>query len=50
MALDGGEGEFGARRGQVFSLREEEFHEELPGPTRILIGSIHRDHYTLVNK
>ena len=31
---------------QVRPLREEEFHEELPGPTGILIRPVHRAHYT----
>jgi hypothetical protein len=46
VALDRGEIEFGARTRQVRSLREEEFHEELPGSTRILICPIHREHYS----
>ena len=46
VALDRGEIELGARRRQVRSLREEEFHEELPGPTGALICRIHARNYT----
>jgi hypothetical protein len=46
VALDRGEIEFGARSRQVPSLGKKELHEELPGPTAVPVGLIHRHDYT----
>ena len=46
MALDRRELEVRVRRQQMLPLREEKFHEKLPGWPRIRFGSSHRGQYT----
>ena len=38
VALNRGEIEFGGRRGQVASLREEQLRQELPSPTSLVLA------------